>query len=90
MKTRKHKRHTSHFESIPTLRNHLRTVWGVTMPDGRKGVMYVHGWLDTDGAFYEMAEGGMGKVQDIDGCRYAYVPLSILRINTFPMRIEFR
>lgn len=89
----KPKRSVYHHLTVPTLRNGIDTMWLVELPDGRRGTMYMRGTLDQhDGLFYEDGprSGMIAKVQDIEGCLYAYVPYAILKVNLFAMSIVWK
>lgn len=86
----KRKRRSTHFKSkIKAWRGYS----GCELPDGRRGTVMATGWLDKDGAFYEMPEGGFVKVQDIRygfNPRYIYAPINKIKMNVFSFYVTKR
>lgn len=86
----KRKRYSTHFKSkIKAMRGYS----GCELPDGRRGTVMAQGWLDANGAFYEMPEGGFVKVQDIrQGVNplYVYAPIDKIRMHIFSFYVTLR
>jgi hypothetical protein len=86
----KRKRNTTHFRSKITA---WRGYDGCELPDGRMGTIMAQGWLDENGAFYEMPEGGFVKVQDLDrgvSPLYIYAPIAKVRMHAFSFYVSLR
>lgn len=96
----KGKRKPTHFKVVPRIGGKYNGFHLCTLPDGRRGKLWARGWLDANGEFYEMPEGGIGKVQDIHNLRdeygvyqeikYLYVPIDALKINSFGIGIIWK
>lgn len=86
----KRKRYSTHFKSkIKAWRGYS----GAQLPDGRQGTIMARGWLDADGAFYEMPEGGFVKLQDISrgfNPLYLYAPIDKIRMHAFSFYVSKR
>lgn len=90
METLKRKRGTTHNTTHPTSCKPISAPL-CFLHDGRHGYIVAWGWLDSDGSFYEVKEGGIAKIQYIDECKYMYIHKdNILRVSPVHMSISLR